>query len=212
MERYFAFLLGGLWISVQAATGALILATLLGLLLALMLVSRYGVFFYIARVWVEIIRGTPALAQLFILYFGLADFGLRMHPLVAAVVGLGINGSAYLSEIFRSGIQAVDQGQSEAARSLGLSPFWLNYDVVLPQAARIMVPPFVNYGVQLLKDTSLIASIAAPEIMFRARNLVMETYDSMTIYLLVAALYLGISVPLSQLASYLQTRSMEASQ
>ena len=212
MERYFAFLLGGLWISVQAATGALILATLLGLCLALMLVSRYGLFFYIARVWVEIIRGTPALAQLFILYFGLADFGLRMHPLVAAIVGLGINGSAYLSEIFRSGIQAVDHGQSEAARSLGLSPFWLNYDVVLPQAARIMVPPFVNYGVQLLKDTSLIASIAAPEIMFRARNLVMETYDSMTIYLLVAALYLGISVPLSQLASYLQTRSMQASQ
>jgi His/Glu/Gln/Arg/opine family amino acid ABC transporter permease subunit len=212
MERYLTFLVGGIWVSVQAAAGALILATLLGLVLALMLLSRYTLIFYIARTWVEIIRGTPALAQLFILYFGLADFGLRMPPLVAAIAGLGINGSAYLSEIFRSGIQAVDHGQTEAARSLGLSPFWLNYDVVLPQAGRIMVPPFVNYGVQLLKDTSLIASIAAPEIMFRARNLVMETYDSMTIYLLVAALYLCISIPLSQLASFLQTRSRKASQ
>ena len=191
MERYFTFLLGGVWVSVQAATGALIFATLLGLLLALMLLSRNSFLFYIARAWVELIRGTPALAQLFILYFGLADFGLRMPPLVAAIVGLGINGSAYLAEIFRSGIQAVDHGQTEAALSLGLSPFWISYDVVLPQAARIMVPPFVNYGVQLLKDTSLISSIAAPEIMFRARNLVMETYDSMTIYLLVAALYLA---------------------
>ena len=212
MERYFTFLLGGAWVSVQAATGALIFATLLGLLLALMLLSHNNFLFYIARAWVELIRGTPALTQLFILYFGLADFGLRMHPLVAAIVGLGINGSAYLAEIFRSGIQAVDHDQTEAGRSLGLSPFWITYDVVLPQAGRIMVPPFVNYGVQLLKDTSLISSIAAPEIMFRARNLVMETYDSMTIYLLVAALYLSISIPVSQLASVLQTRSMGTSQ
>ena len=119
MERYFTFLLGGVWVSVQAATGALIFATLLGLLLALMLLSRNGFLFYIARAWIELIRGTPALAQLFILYFGLADFGLRMPPLVAAIIGLGINGSAYLAEIFRSGIQAVDHGQTEAALSLG---------------------------------------------------------------------------------------------
>lgn len=212
MEQYFIFLIGGVWVSVQAATGALILATLLGLLLAFMLLSCNTFLYHIARAWIELIRGTPALAQLFILYFGLADLGLRMHPLVAAIIGLGINGSAYLAEIFRSGIQAVDEGQTEAGRSLGLSPFWVKYDVVLPQSARIMVPPFVNYGVQLLKDTSLISSIAAPEIMFRARNLVMETYDSMTIYLLVAAIYLSISIPLSQLASYLQKRSVEASQ
>jgi His/Glu/Gln/Arg/opine family amino acid ABC transporter permease subunit len=212
MERYLTFLLGGVWVSLQAATGALIFATLLGLLLSLMMLSRNAIFFHLARAWVEFIRGTPALAQLFILYFGLADLGFRMHPLVAAIIGLGINGSAYLAEIFRSGIQAVDNGQTEAGRSLGLSPFWVTYDVVLPQAGRMMVPPFVNYGVQLLKDTSLISSIAAPEIMFRARNLVMETYDSMTIYLIVAALYLSISIPLSQLASFLQSRSMKASQ
>ena len=166
--------------------------------------------YWFARSWIELIRGTPALTQLFILYFGLADFGLQMPPLVAAIVGLGINGSAYLAEIFRSGIQAVGHGQTEAALSLGMSPYWTARDVVLPQAARMMVPPFVNYGVQLLKDTSLISSIAAPEIMFHARNLVMETYESMTIYLLVAAIYLTISIPLSRLASYLQTRTAMA--
>lgn len=207
MERFFLFLLEGALVSVQAAAGALVVATALGLMLAMFSLSGKRPLFWFARAWIEFIRGTPALTQLFILYFGLADFGLQMPPLVAAIVGLGINGSAYLAEIFRSGIQAVARGQTEAAHSLGLSPFWTARDVVLPQAARMMVPPFVNYGVQLLKDTSLISSIAAPEIMFRARNLVMETYESMTIYLLVAAIYLAISIPLSRLASHLQARS-----
>lgn len=210
MERFLAVLLEGAVVSAQAAAGALVVASGLGLLLALMSLRNRGILFYIARGWIELIRGTPALAQLFILYFGLADYGLQMPPLVAAIVGLGINGSAYLAEIFRSGIQAVGHGQTEAALSLGLTPYWNARDVVLPQAARMMVPPFVNYGVQLLKDTSLISSIAAPEIMFRARNLVMETYDSMTIYLLVAAIYLTISIPLSRLASYLQERTASA--
>ena len=183
------------------------MATVLGLMLALCSLGRSRFLYWFARSWIELIRGTPALTQLFILYFGLADFGLQMPPLVAAIVGLGINGSAYLAEIFRSGIQAVGHGQTEAALSLGMSPYWTARDVVLPQAARMMVPPFVNYGVQLLKDTSLISSIAAPEIMFHARNLVMETYESMTIYLLVAGIYLTISIPLSRLASYLQTRN-----
>ena len=207
MERFLPFLLEGAWISVQAAAGALVVATVLGLMLAMFSLNKNRLLFWFARSWIEFIRGTPALTQLFILYFGLADFGLQMPPLLAAIVGLGINGSAYLAEIFRSGIQAVPRGQIEAANSLGLAPFWTARDVVLPQAARMMVPPFVNYGVQLLKDTSLISSIAAPEIMFRARNLVMETYESMTIYLLVAAIYLAISIPLSRLASHLQARA-----
>ena len=103
-----------------------------------------------------------------------------MPPLAAAIVGLGINGSAYLAEIFRAGIQAVDHGQTRGgALARPDRPTGRLRYVVLPQAVRIMVPPFCNYGVQLLKDTSLVSSIAAPEIMFRARNLVMETYVSM---------------------------------
>ena len=179
-------------------------------MLAIFSLVENVILYGLAQLWIELIRGTPALAQIFILYFGLADLGLQMPPMVAAIIGLGINGSAYLAEIFRAGIQAVGRGQTEAAASLGLSPFWVACDVVLPQAARMMVPPYVNYGVQLLKDTSLIASIAVPEIMFRARNLVMETYDSMTIYMLAAGIYLAIGIPLSRLASFLQTRTVIA--
>ena len=149
-------------------------------------------------------RGTPALTQLFIIYFGLADIGLGMPPLAAAIVGLGANGAAYLSEVFRAGISAIHRGQTEAALSLGLPPLEVMRFVVLPQAVRIMLPAFVNYAVQLLKDTTLASSVAAPEIMFRARNLVMETYLSMQIYLLVACIYLAMSIPLSHLAARLQ--------
>jgi polar amino acid transport system permease protein/cystine transport system permease protein len=210
MERFLPILLEGALVSAEVTAGALVVATLLGLMLALLSLAPNRILYAFARGWIEVVRGTPALTQLFVLYFGLADYGLQLPPLVAAIVGLGINGSAYLAEIFRSGIQAVGHGQTEAALSLGLTPYWTARDVVLPQAARMMVPPFVNYGVQLLKDTSLVSSIAAPEIMFRARNLVMETYDSMTIYLLVAAIYLAISIPLSQLASYLQAKTAGA--
>lgn len=210
MGSFLPILLEGAWVSIKVAAGALVLATALGLMLAIFSLGKNVILYGLARSWIELIRGTPALAQIFILYFGLADFGLQMPPMVAAIVGLGINGSAYLAEIFRAGIQAVGRGQTEAALSLGLPPYWVALDVVLPQAARMMVPPYVNYGVQLLKDTSLIASIAVPEIMFRARNLVMETYDSMTIYLLAAGIYLAIGIPLSRLASYLQTRTVTA--
>jgi His/Glu/Gln/Arg/opine family amino acid ABC transporter permease subunit len=146
MERFLPILLEGALISAQVAAGALVLATMLGLMLALFSLGKHRLLYWFARSWIELIRGTPALTQLFILYFGLADFGLQMSPLIAAIVGLGINGSAYLAEIFRSGIQAVGHGQTEAALSLGMSPIWTARDVVLPQAARIMVPPFVNYG------------------------------------------------------------------
>lgn len=210
MGSFLPILLEGAWVSSKVAAGALVLATALGLMLAIFSLVENVILYGLAQLWIELIRGTPALAQIFILYFGLADLGFQMPPMVAAIIGLGINGSAYLAEIFRAGIQAVGRGQTEAAAALGLSPFWVACDVVLPQAARMMVPPYVNYGVQLLKDTSLIASIAVPEIMFRARNLVMETYDSMTIYMLAAGIYLAIGIPLSRLASFLQTRTVIA--
>ena len=122
MERFLPILLEGALISAQVAAGALVVATALGLMLALFSLGKSRLLYWFARSWIELIRGTPALTQLFILYFGLADFGLQMPPLVAAIVGLGINGSAYLAEIFRSGIQAVGHGQTEAALSLGNEP------------------------------------------------------------------------------------------
>ena len=197
-------LLAGFWISVQVALGAFAVALAGGLALALLAASPLRLLRVPAWAYIELMRGTPALTQLFIIYFGLADLGLGMPPMAAAIVGLGMNGSAYLSQVYRAGLEAVDRGQREAALSLGMVPAVVLQDVVLPQAVRIMVPPFCNYAIQLLKDTSLVSAVAAPEIMFRARNLVMETYLSMHVYLLVAAIYLAASIPLAHLAARLE--------
>jgi His/Glu/Gln/Arg/opine family amino acid ABC transporter permease subunit len=202
--HFLDILLGGAVVAVEVAAGALLVALAGGLILALMTVTPLRPLRWIARAYIELIRGTPALTQLFIIYFGLADIGLGMPPLAAAITGLGANGAAYLAEVYRAGILAIHRGQSEAALSLGLTPMDVMRFVVLPQAIRIMLPPFCNYAIQLLKDTSLVSAVAAPEIMFRARNLVMETYLSMQIYLLAAAIYLSISIPLSHLTTRLQ--------
>jgi His/Glu/Gln/Arg/opine family amino acid ABC transporter permease subunit len=202
--RFMPVLLEGALVAVEVAAGALLFALAGGLVLALATLAPLRILRIIGRSYIELMRGTPALTQLFIIYFGLADIGLGMPPMAAAIVGLGANGAAYLAEVFRAGISAVHRGQNEAALSLGLPPIDVMRFVVLPQATRIMVPPFCNYAIQLLKDTSLVSSVAAPEIMFRARNLVMDTYLSMHVYVLAAAIYLAISIPLSHLASRLQ--------
>jgi len=201
--NFLPFLLEGAGVAIKIAVGAFILAIIVGIFLALMLVAQASPIRFLARSYVELIRGTPALTQLFIIYFGLSEIGLSLSPMAAAIIGLGANGAAYLAEIFRAGIGAIDKGQKEAAASLGLPPIEVMRFIILPQAIRIMLPPLVNYAVQLLKDTTLASSVAAPEMMFRARNLVMETYLSMQIYLLVACIYLTICIPLSRLASRL---------
>jgi His/Glu/Gln/Arg/opine family amino acid ABC transporter permease subunit len=202
--HFLPILLEGAIVAVQVAAGALAIALAGGLLLALLVLTPFRLVQLLARSYIELMRGTPALTQLFIIYFGLAEIGLSLPPLAAAIIGLGMNGAAYLSEVFRAGIAAIHRGQTEAALSLGLPPIDTMRFVVLPQAVRIMLPAFCNYAVQLLKDTTLASSVAAPEIMFRARNLVMETYLSMQVYLLVACIYLTLSIPLSHLATRLQ--------
>jgi His/Glu/Gln/Arg/opine family amino acid ABC transporter permease subunit len=201
---FLPLLLEGAVVAIEIAAGALCVALAGGLVLAVMLLAPVRAVRIAARGYVELMRGTPALTQLFIIYFGLSDVGLSLPPLAAAIIGLGANGAAYLSEVFRAGITAIHRGQTEAALSLGLPPIEVMRFVVLPQAVRIMLPAFCNYAVQLLKDTTLASSVAAPEIMFRARNLVMETYLSMQIYLLVACIYLAMSIPLSHLAARLE--------
>jgi polar amino acid transport system permease protein/cystine transport system permease protein len=176
----------------------------LGLLIALFRMSPSRIVSGFAYVYTEFLRGTPALAQLFVIYFGLPDIGIELKPVEAAIIGLGINGSAYLSEVYRAGIQAIHRGQVEAALSLGMTPLGSMRDIVLPQAIRIMLPPITNFSITLLKDTALVSVVAVPEIMFYARNLVTETFQSMHVYLLAAAIYLAMTIPMSRLVAYLE--------
>jgi polar amino acid transport system permease protein/cystine transport system permease protein len=206
LPHFLPVLLAGLVVAVKVALGAFALALTAGLILALLTRSPVRALRAPAWGYIELVRGTPALTQLFILYFGLSEIGLSLSPMTAAITGLGANGAAYLANIYRAGIDAVDRGQREAALSLGLTPTAVLVDVVLPQAVRIMIPPFCNHAIQLLKDTSLVSAVAAPEIMFRARGLVMETYLSMHVYLLVAVIYLACTIPMAHLAARIERR------
>lgn len=152
------------------------------------------------------VRGTPALTQLFLIYFGLASIGIALPAFVAAVAGLGLNYAAYMSEVYRAGIAAVHRGQREAALAIGMTNAVAMRNIILPQALRIIVPPMANYAVSLLKDTSVASLISAPELMLRARDLSSEYFMPMELYLLAGAMYLVMAYPLGKGAHYLEVR------
>jgi polar amino acid transport system permease protein/cystine transport system permease protein len=196
--------------TVRIAAGAFVLAIVAGLVLALLQTVRIGLVTLVVRTYIELVRGTPVLAQLFILYFGLTEIGIRFTPIQAAILGLGLNGGAYLAEVFRAGIESIHAGQMEAALTVGMTPLAAMRYVVLPQALNVVVPPTTNYSIALLKDTAIVSAVAAPEIMFKARNLVMETYLSAQIYLLVALMYLVMSLILAFISRRLERRLGES--
>ena len=192
--------------TLRMAALAYVLAVVAGLLIALARLSRRRLLATAATCYIELIRGTPALTQLFLLYFGLASAGVVLPALAAAVIGLGMNYAAYMAEVYRTGIAAVDRGQREAALAIGMTNALAMRSIILPQAIRIVVPPMANYAVSLLKDTSVASLISAPELMLRARDLSSEYFTPMELYLLAGAIYLVMSYPLAKAARWLELR------
>jgi polar amino acid transport system permease protein len=191
-------LLAGAVTAAQVATGAAVIAIVLGLGLAMLSVfTRWGALRLLIGAYVEWMRNVPALAHLFVLYFGLASVGIRFAPKEAAIVGLGLVGAAVLCDVFAAGIRSVHVGQREAALAVGLSPSQTLRFIVLPQMARVTLPAVGNYASQLIKDTSIASAIAAPEIMFYARNLVTSTFQTPLIYASAILLYASIVFPVS---------------
>jgi His/Glu/Gln/Arg/opine family amino acid ABC transporter permease subunit len=192
--------------TVQITIGGFVLAVLLGLLCAVLQEFRSRAVNAVIAVYVDVFRAVPVLTQLFIIYFGLTEFGIRLDPVPAAIIGFGINGGAYLTEVFRAGIASVHHGQTEAAQMLGMRRLTVMRIVVLPQAMRIVLPPLGNFAIGLLKDTALASAVAAPELMFRARNLVDRTFLSSQIFIVTAAIYLAMSLPLGYLTRRAEVR------
>ncbi len=159
-----------------------------------------------ARLYIDLVRGTPALTQLFLLYYGLTSAGVVLSAFTAAVIGLGCNYAAYMAEVYRAGIAAIHHGQREAALSIGMTNAQAMRIIILPQAFRVIVPPLANYAVSLLKDTSVASLISAPELMLRARDLSSEYFTPMPLYLLVGGMYLVMAYPLGKGARYLEVR------
>jgi len=203
---FLPYLLRGALVTVEITLASLAVAIAVGLVLALLRHARVPVLGALASAYIELLRAIPVLTTLFIIYFGLAYAGIRLSSFAAAVTGLGMLGAAYMAEIHRAGIESVHKGQREAALSIGMTPSKAMRWVVLPQASRVVIPPTANYAIGLLKDTAVVSTVAAPELIFAAKTLVSQTILPMQVYLMAALVYLALSLPLARLARRLELR------
>jgi His/Glu/Gln/Arg/opine family amino acid ABC transporter permease subunit len=185
---------------------AFVIALVFGAVLVLMRRSRIRMLSGIAAIYITAIRGTPVLAQLFFIYFGLAEMGVVLSSWQAAMIGLGGNSAAYVAEIYRAGFESVSHGQIEAARSMGLRRFQTTRLIVVPQMVTVVLPPLANQAVVLIKETSVASLIAAPELMLAAKDLASEFYMPLEIYLLAGLMYLVLAFPMSLIARWMEAR------
>lgn len=202
-------LLKGAGYTVALSLIGMSLGLVLGFGLALMRLSRSALLRWPAGAYVSAIRGTPLLVQLFLIYYGLPQFGVELPPLAAAGIGFSLNIAAYACEILRSAIANVDRGQWEAATVLGMSRGQALRRVILPQAARTAVAPLSNSFISLVKDTSLAATIQVPELFRQTQLITARTFEIFTMYLAAAAIYWIVSTLLAAGQGVLERRAAE---
>lgn len=207
VREYFPILLQGAWLTILVTLGSLALSTVLGMVWAVMRVSGIGWLAHIANTIVNLLRGIPIIVLLFFLYFVMPDFGLSLSAMQAAILGLGIAYSAYQSENFRAGIEAVDHGQIEAARAMGMGWTLMMRRVVLPQAVKIVLPPYGNTMIMMLKDSSQASTITVAELALQGKLIATSTFQNATVFSMVAVMYLVMSVPLILLVRHLEKRT-----
>lgn len=203
---FLPILLQGALVTVEVTICSFLLSSLIGLLLALLRVSRLKPVALAGATIINIIRGLPIIVQLFYIYFVLPEIGIQFSAFQAGVIGLGIAYSAYQAENFRAGIEAVDVGQIEAAQSIGMRGPLIMRRVILPQAFRIALPPYGNTLVMMLKDSSLVSTITVLEMTRAGQMIASSTFQNMTVYTTVAVLYLMLSLPLVFLIRRLEIR------
>ncbi|MHB1162681.1 MAG: amino acid ABC transporter permease [Chloroflexota bacterium] len=194
------------WITIQLTVYAIVVGVVLGLVLALLRISKNPVLSAPTTAFIEFMRGTPLLAQIFMIYFGLGSLGINVPDFMAGLVALSLNSSAYNAEIFRAGIHSISKGQMEAARSLGLSYGQSMAYVIVPQAFRFCLPSLGNEFIALLKDSSLVAIIGISDLMRVGREINGRTLRSIEVFGYVSLIYLIMTLPLSQLVNALERR------
>ena len=184
----FPLLEGAKW-TVALFASTVVFAVLLGLIVCFARMSSNPVISNAAKVYIEIIRGTPLLVQLFFIYYGLPEVGITLPGFLSGVIGLTLNLAAYLAELFRGGIQSIDAGQHEAARALNLSKYQRLIKIIIPQAGRTIFPALGNYATVLIKESSLVAIIAVHELMRAGEMVAGATFQSLIVYALVGLIY-----------------------
>jgi polar amino acid transport system permease protein len=205
--EFLPILLQGVGLTIAVTVGSLILSTILGLVWALMRVSGVRVLSGLSAGLINLIRGIPIIVLLFYLYFVMPDFGIVLTALQAAIIGLGIAYSAYQAENFRAGIEAIDRGQIEAAQTIGMG-WWLTMRrVILPQAVRIVLPPYGNIMIMLLKDSSQASTITVAELALQGKLIASSTFKNTSVFTLVALMYLTMSIPLILLVRHFEKKA-----
>jgi polar amino acid transport system permease protein len=200
-------LLRGTLLTIFLTFASFAFALVLGLALALARLDRRRWYLYLpAQGIVELVRGTPLLVQLFYLFFVLPFVGITLNPILTGILGLGINYGAYMSEVYRAGIEAIDRSQWEAAHALAMPTGLIMRLIILPQALRIVIPPLGNYLVSLFKDTAIVATISIQEVTFTARLLASQTFQYLAIFTAVLVIYFAISYPASRGVAWLERR------
>ncbi|HWX20622.1 MAG TPA: ABC transporter permease subunit [Candidatus Binatia bacterium] len=201
---YLPLLLKAAVVTAELSVLAMALAVVAGLAVVLLRLYGLGPVRWLAKAYVEVIRGTPLLIQLFLIYYGLPEIGIRLNAFCAAILGLGLNYAASESENYRAGIQAIPHGQTEAALALGMSRWQTLRHVVLPQAAPVVIPPITNDFIAMFKDTSIVSVITMVELTKEYGTLASSNSDYIVVGLMTAAIYFALSYPASLFANWLE--------
>ncbi|GLI34894.1 amino acid ABC transporter permease [Desulforhabdus amnigena] len=199
------FLPDGILITFEVTFFSIVFAVFLGLITGLGRISKNALINAVASTYVEVVRGIPLLVQLFYIYYALGRF-VRLPDMVAAIIAMSLCYGAYMGEVFRAGIESIDKGQMEAARSLGFNRTQTMFYVILPQAWRTILPPVGNEFIALLKDTSLVSILAVADMLRRGREFASETFTYFETYTVIALVYLLITLLLSKLVSLMEEK------
>ena len=203
----FPLLLVGAGVTIQITVLSTAIGFVVGLIVAVARISNLRPLRVLAEVYVEFFRGTPLLVQIFLFYFALPVItGQRIDPFIAAISACGINSGAYVAEIFRAGIQSIDEGQMEAGRSLGMTWLQTMRYIFVPQAFKRVIPPLGNEFIAMLKDSSLVSVIGFEELTRRGQLIIAKTYGSFEIWMSVAVIYLVMTLTISRFVAYLERR------
>jgi len=205
--EFLPILMSGVALTIMVTIGSLLLSTVLGMVWALIRVSGIGVLTGFSGGLINVIRGIPIIVLLFYLYFVMPEFGVTLSALQAAILGLGIAYSAYQAENFRAGIEAIDKGQIEAAQAIGMSWWQTMRRVVLPQAVKIVLPPYGNVMIMMLKDSSQASTITVAELALQGKLIASSTFKNTSVFTLVALMYLTMSIPLILLVRHFEKRA-----
>lgn len=202
----FPFVIQGIGYTFLISVISIVFGLIIGFFLCLARQSTYKVLRWPARAYISFMRGIPMLALLFIIYFGLPMIGIELSGISSALIGFSINSAAYIAEVQRATLQSVSKGQWDAGHALGLSYWQVMFGIIVPQATRVAIPPLLNIFLDLIKASSLAAVITVPELLYNAQIVAGRTYDTITMYLLVALIYWGICIIITMITEQVEKR------